>query len=88
MLQYDFIVSDKLKCTKGIGKCTPKMNLKQYSRPILLQHFPMHRQSDMICTESDEAPEDFKQQEFRERWECLSREASEQVMIEFYNCII
>lgn len=44
-----------------------------------LQHFPMYRESDQICDELDEAPADIKDIKFRERWECLSREASEQV---------
>lgn len=43
------------------------------------QHFPMYRESDAECSEPDQAPEDEKTQKFRERWECLSKESSEQV---------
>lgn len=39
----------------------------------------MYRESDEICNELDEAPEEVKNIKFRERWECLSKEASEQV---------
>nr|CAD7394060.1 unnamed protein product [Timema cristinae] len=70
-------ISRQLKCTKGVGKCVKGMELEHYSRPILLQHFPMYRESDADCHEPDQAPEDLKTQKFRERWECLSRESSE-----------
>ncbi|XP_046425535.1 metallophosphoesterase 1 isoform X2 [Neodiprion fabricii] len=73
-------IAKQLKCTKGIGSsCKSKDILKQYSKPILLQHYPMYRESDEICHEVDEAPANIKSEKFRERWECLSKEASEQV---------
>lgn len=39
----------------------------------------MYRESDEICNEPDQAPDEIKDIKFRERWECLSKEASEQV---------
>lgn len=39
----------------------------------------MYRESDEICNELDQAPDEIKDIKFRERWECLSKEASEQV---------
>lgn len=39
----------------------------------------MYRESDEICNELDQAPDELKAIKFRERWECLSKEASEQV---------
>lgn len=39
----------------------------------------MYRESDAECSGPDQAPEDEKTQKFRERWECLSKESSEQV---------
>jgi len=39
----------------------------------------MYRESDEICNELDQAPNEIKAIKFRERWECLSKEASEQV---------
>ncbi|XP_046481549.1 per1-like protein PGAP5 isoform X2 [Neodiprion pinetum] len=74
-------IAKQLKCTKGIGSsCKSKDILKQYSKPILLQHYPMYRESDEICHEVDEAPANIKSEKFRERWECLSKEASEQLL--------
>lgn len=40
----------------------------------------MYRESDALCAEADQAPDDIKSIKFRERWECLSKEASEQVI--------
>ncbi|XP_071449429.1 metallophosphoesterase 1 [Hetaerina americana] len=70
-------ISARLRCTKGISRCEKDMNLGQYSRPILLQHFPMFRESDESCRGSDSAPQELKADKFRERWDCLSREASD-----------
>ncbi|XP_063236654.1 metallophosphoesterase 1 isoform X1 [Bacillus rossius redtenbacheri] len=72
-------ISRRLKCAKGIGTCEKGMELEHYSRPIIIQHFPMYRESDALCREPDRAPEDERTHKFRERWECLSREASETV---------
>lgn len=54
--------------------------IKRYSRPILLQHYPMYRESDALCSEPDQAADNIKDIKFRERWECLSREATEQLL--------
>ncbi|XP_028132714.1 metallophosphoesterase 1 isoform X1 [Diabrotica virgifera virgifera] len=71
-----------LKCTKGTytEKCKPNMKLAKYSRPILMQHYPLYRQSDMECNDFDAAPFPIKQERFRERWECLSQEATYQLL--------
>ncbi|XP_054284978.1 metallophosphoesterase 1-like [Macrosteles quadrilineatus] len=73
-------IASRLLCAKGVGKCRKGMGLKQYSRPILLQHFPMYRESDAECNEPDEAPEDEKANKFKERWDCLSQESSEMLL--------
>ncbi|XP_023215030.1 metallophosphoesterase 1-like isoform X2 [Centruroides sculpturatus] len=52
----------------------------QNSKPIFLQHFPMYRSSDKNCNEPDSAPPEAKFQIFREKWECLSKEASDKVL--------
>lgn len=44
------------------------------------QHYPMYRESDEMCNELDQAPDEIKDVKFRERWECLSKEASEQLL--------
>ncbi|CAG9814382.1 unnamed protein product [Phaedon cochleariae] len=71
-----------LQCTKGTyaSKCNPKMKLDVYSRPVLMQHYPLYRQSDMECSDFDSAPYPVKQERFRERWECLSQEATLQIL--------
>lgn len=74
-------ISKQLKCSKGIGSnCESVKTEAQYSRPILLQHYPMYRESDEMCNEPDEAPEKIKKEKFQERRECLSREASDQLL--------
>lgn len=40
----------------------------------------MYRTSDEMCNEPDQAPREIKNIQFRERWECLSKEASEQLL--------
>lgn len=57
----------------------PKSKIDHYSRPILLQHFPMYRQSDEVCNEPDEAPEKIKKEKFKQKWDCLSKGASEMI---------
>ncbi|XP_018574985.1 metallophosphoesterase 1 [Anoplophora glabripennis] len=71
-----------LQCTKGTyaDKCSPKMKLGIYSKPVLMQHYPLYRQSDMECNDFDAAPFPVKQERFRERWECLSQEATLQLL--------
>ncbi|XP_063978966.1 metallophosphoesterase 1 [Diachasmimorpha longicaudata] len=73
-------IAKHLKCARGIGECNELKSIDRYSRPILLQHYPMYRESDSLCSEPDEAPEEIKDIKFRERWECLSKEASKQLL--------
>ncbi|XP_076632755.1 per1-like protein PGAP5 isoform X1 [Colletes latitarsis] len=74
-------IAAHLRCAKGIGNhCSEDNAISRYSRPILLQHYPMYRESDEICHETDQAPDEIKDIKFRERWECLSKEASEQLL--------
>ncbi|KAJ1526257.1 hypothetical protein ONE63_009412 [Megalurothrips usitatus] len=70
-------IAEKLRCYQGAGKgCESGKLRKHYSRPIILQHFPMYRESDRNCDEPDGAPEDLKPMQFRERWDCLSKDAT------------
>lgn len=73
-------IATHLKCAKNSGNDCKGTTISRYSRPIVLQHYPMYRESDEICNEPDQAPDDIKGIKFRERWECLSREASEQLV--------
>ncbi|GJQ84111.1 hypothetical protein Trydic_g12084 [Trypoxylus dichotomus] len=71
-----------LKCTNGTyaGKCDGKKKLSLYSKPILMQHFPLHRETDIECTDYDAAPIAIKKNRFREKWDCLGREATHQLL--------
>nr|CAH7759887.1 unnamed protein product [Callosobruchus chinensis] len=71
-----------MHCTSGAytEKCGAKMKLDVYSRPILMQHYPLYRQSDADCNDFDAAPLPIKHERFRERWECLSQEATYQLL--------
>ncbi|CAH2004789.1 unnamed protein product [Acanthoscelides obtectus] len=73
-----------LHCTSGTytEKCSSKMKLDVYSHPILMQHYPLYRQSDADCNDFDAAPLPIKQERFRERWECLSQEATYQLLMQ------
>lgn len=44
-----------------------------YSRPVLMQHFPLYRKSDAECEETD-IPE---VETYREQWEVLSKDATD-----------
>jgi ethanolamine phosphate phosphodiesterase len=48
-------------------------NHNTFSKPIMLQHFPTYRPSDEQCLEKDSVNLDV----YREKWETLSREASD-----------
>lgn len=41
------------------------------------QHFPLYRESDANCNETDEAPHYEKLTKFKEKWDCLSQEATD-----------
>lgn len=45
----------------------------------------MYRESDEKCNEPDEAPKNIKMMKFREKWDCLSKEASMQVNYSPFN---
>ncbi|KAI6179384.1 Metallophosphoesterase 1 [Aphelenchoides besseyi] len=75
-------IADIFNCSiNRDSSCKQKLDTP-YSRPILMQHFPLHRKSDLECMETDDlAPPMVREEKFRERWECLS-EKSTQLLIE------
>lgn len=77
-------ISGQLECLARGNDCDIDYDFgdssQQYSRPILLQHFPLFRESDAICNEEDEAPANEKRKPFREKWDCLSRNASQTLL--------
>lgn len=69
-------IAAQLNCAKKKSEHACRYVTKKlpfYSRPILLQHFPTYRQSDVACIEHD-APEI---EMYRENWEVLSKNATE-----------
>ncbi|CAH0726081.1 unnamed protein product, partial [Brenthis ino] len=70
-------ISDLLKCSSGSPLCKGKSKLAQYSRPIVMQHYPLYRESDSMCPEVDSAPLPKRNTLFIERWDCLSKESTE-----------
>lgn len=75
----------KLKCAKGAGEKTLVANVCDtmesliYTKPIILQHFPMYRPSDSNCTTPDRAPPEEIDIPFREKWDCLSKESTKEL---------
>ncbi|XP_061389513.1 metallophosphoesterase 1 homolog [Musca vetustissima] len=68
-------VADKLNCLKNLNTCNDLRTIEEhvnYSRPIILQHFPTYRKSDQSCREHDSP----NIEEYREKWEVLSKNAT------------
>lgn len=69
-------VSKELSCMKNKDKCELKYE-EEFSKPILLQHFPLYRKSDAQChDEPDAAQGKDKDRKFRPQWDCVSEESS------------
>lgn len=70
-------ISQRLNCAQHETQSNTCKNLKEklpfYARPVVLQHFPTYRKSDVACEEHD-SPEIEK---YRENWEVLSKNATE-----------
>ncbi|XP_059221009.1 metallophosphoesterase 1 homolog isoform X2 [Stomoxys calcitrans] len=69
-------VAGKLNCLKRPEACEDLHTLqkhKKYSRPIILQHFPTYRNSDVSCREHDSPIIE----EYREKWEVLSKNSTD-----------
>ena len=50
------------------------------SAPIVLQHFPLFRKSDSHCSEPDEAPPSEKDTRLKEKWDCVSKKSSKDIL--------
>ncbi|XP_030876039.1 metallophosphoesterase 1 isoform X2 [Leptonychotes weddellii] len=64
---------------RGPGRCRGAPLLPA-SAPVLLQHFPLFRRSDANCSGEDAAPLEERAIPFKERYDVLSREASQQLL--------
>ncbi|XP_068093253.1 metallophosphoesterase 1 isoform X2 [Hyperolius riggenbachi] len=80
---YD--VSLQLNCSRKkahpdfMKKCG-RVDLLPASAPILLQHYPMYRKSDYLCTGEDSASPEEKEVLFKEKYDVLSQDASEKLL--------
>lgn len=77
-------ISRELSCGSVHGPCPASRLLPTLPspppRPVLLQHYPLYRPSDAECQDTDAAPLEERGSLFRERWECLSKESSHQLL--------
>ncbi|XP_045448455.1 metallophosphoesterase 1 [Melitaea cinxia] len=70
-------VSEKLfRCAHNPVHCVDDNSTFNYSQPILMQHFPLYRVSDAICTDPDAPPLPEKNKLFRLKIDALSKEAT------------
>ncbi|XP_041376990.1 metallophosphoesterase 1-like [Gigantopelta aegis] len=72
-------IENPLKSQSHYNKCHHYEQFK-YTKPILLQHFPMYRPSDADCDTPDAAPPGVKNIPFKLKVDCLSKEASRQLL--------
>ncbi|XP_042610007.1 metallophosphoesterase 1, partial [Cyprinus carpio] len=56
--------------------------------PVLLQHYPLYRVSDAMCTGIDAAPLDERYQLFQERYDVISKNASKKLLWWFKPALI
>ncbi|XP_059051154.1 metallophosphoesterase 1 homolog isoform X2 [Achroia grisella] len=73
-------ISEILQCCEFPDRCSSDIVFRNYSRPILLQHFPLFRLSDAICTEPDAPPISDKYTPFRLKIDALSKEATQDLV--------
>ncbi|KAL1006394.1 hypothetical protein UPYG_G00071840 [Umbra pygmaea] len=81
-----YSLSHALNCTmqsqwSGIMRTYCKeMQKFPRSSPIILQHYPLYRPNDAECAGQDAAPPEVRHQVFKERYDVLSREASQRLL--------
>ncbi|XP_059051125.1 metallophosphoesterase 1-like [Achroia grisella] len=73
-------ISETLKCSQNSSRCSNPDFKYSYSRPILLQHFPLYRLSDGVCSEPDAPPYTELYIPFRLKVDALSKEATEDLV--------
>ncbi|XP_037003880.2 metallophosphoesterase 1 isoform X3 [Artibeus jamaicensis] len=83
-------ISHKLNCSREVNGLISDQKqrashckngqLRPASAPVLLQHFPLYRRSDANCSGEDAAPPEERSVPFKERYDVLSREASQKLL--------
>ncbi|XP_062933255.1 metallophosphoesterase 1 isoform X1 [Cynocephalus volans] len=76
-------ISRKLNCSREQeqppSQCGDVQPLPA-SAPVLLQHYPLYRRSDADCSGEDAAPPEERTVLFKEKYDVLSREASQKLL--------
>ncbi|KAL1773607.1 hypothetical protein HispidOSU_012955 [Sigmodon hispidus] len=75
-------ISRKLNCSREVqrsSQCEGEHRLP-ISAPVLLQHYPLYRVSDANCSGEDAAPPEERNVPFKEKYDVLSREASQKLL--------
>ncbi|CAD5208961.1 unnamed protein product [Bursaphelenchus xylophilus] len=72
-------ISETLECSLHKNSSCPAKTITPYSRPIIMQHYPLYRTSDKECSSDtpDLGSEEIISEKFREKWECLSSESTQ-----------
>lgn len=74
-------IGNRLRCDKSrSANCNVIEDVPLHTRPVILQHIPLYRKSEAVCTQADSAPPWEKKVLYREKWECLSREATRKLL--------
>ncbi|XP_012581284.1 PREDICTED: metallophosphoesterase 1 [Condylura cristata] len=73
-------ISHRLNCSREEHHPSQCGDRLPASAPILLQHFPLYRRSDANCSGEDAAPPEERGIPFKERYDVLSREASQKLL--------
>uniref|UniRef100_A0A3B3TYY3 Metallophosphoesterase 1 n=1 Tax=Poecilia latipinna TaxID=48699 RepID=A0A3B3TYY3_9TELE len=76
-------LSRDLNCSLQVGAETENCEGSQFyppTAPIMLQHYPLYRVSDASCTGQDAAPPEERHLLFREKYDVLSKEASQRLL--------
>jgi hypothetical protein len=71
------VLKEKFDCSLS-ENCKEEKLPGEYSRPIIMQHFPLYRKNDEVCEfATDLAPPSLRSEKFREKWECISNESTQ-----------
>ncbi len=76
-------VAKELECIENRDVCEIDYDFEgegdaaEFGRPVLLQHFPLYRESDAQCTGDDAPPDSEKEKPFRDKFDCVSKESSD-----------
>ncbi|KAF9421533.1 hypothetical protein HW555_002466 [Spodoptera exigua] len=70
-------VAGIFKCAQDAKFCYDGIKKIEFSKPILMQHFPLYRKSDAVCTDPDAPPLPERNYEFIPRYHSLSKEGTD-----------